>query len=103
MTRRAGVDEAMDRHPAAWRPRPSALQARMAELLRTEGAEHPELGARALAARGSLRLDRPSFAALFDVEESTVEALEAGHLGAEHVPRALRILLCATPSQPPSR
>ena len=101
MNRRARVDEAMEHHPTAWRPRPSALQTRMAELLRSEGAGHPEMGARALAARGSLRLDRRSFAALLDVEESTVEALEAGNLAVEHLPRALRILLSGAQSQAP--
>ena len=65
----------------------------MAELLRTEGAEHPEMGARALAARGSLRLDRRSFAALLDVEESTVAAIERGAVDPDAMPPVLQAWL----------
>ena len=94
------MHEAMDRHPTAWRPKPALLRTRMAELLEREGAEHPEVGARAIATRGALRLDRRSFGALFGVDEPTVEALEAGTVDWVNAPRALLAFIVGADRKP---
>jgi len=101
------VEAAMARHPTAWRPKPHLLRLRMAELLRAEGAEHAEVASWALAARGSLGLDRREFAALFDLDERRIEEVEAGDVAAVDLPRLLRLALveCDRPSgaHPPCR
>src|SRR5437763_863440 len=62
MRRRPAVEESQARHPTAWRPDVGRMRMRMAEELAVLGALHPEVGASALAVRGSLGLDRPCFA-----------------------------------------
>ena len=93
MGRKARMEESMEDHPTAWRPQPGLLRSRMAELLAGEGASHPEVGSWALAARGSLGVDRPFFAALFDVDEELVASLEAGGVDLARVPPALQRLV----------
>lgn len=61
----------------------------MAERLRDEGYDRPELAAAVLEARAELALDQAGFARFLGVDLRAVEALEAGQPAPAAVVRAL--------------
>ncbi|HEX8771164.1 MAG TPA: hypothetical protein VF711_10395 [Acidimicrobiales bacterium] len=65
----------------------------MAEQLRMEGFQQPELAAAVLAARARLGLDRSSFAGALGLPPSVLDELESGQLPPEATPVALASLI----------
>ena len=86
-----GADSARRRHPCMRPPvRRSELHARVADVLELHGARHPEVAASILAVRGASGLDRESFAARAGVDISVLGRAEAGEIGRDELPGALR-------------
>lgn len=65
---------------------------RLARRLGAAGAEHPDLGAAVLVARGRRLLDQRAFAALLGVPVAHLRSWESGRRPPSHVPRRLRRL-----------
>ena len=84
-------DCARRRHPCMRPPvRPSALHDRFADLLELHGARHPDVAAAVLAARGAAGADQETFAQRAGVDLETLCRAEAGDLGDDQLPDALR-------------
>lgn len=85
------VAGARRRHPcSAWSAPTAPLLEQVAAELAAAGARHPEVAAALVEVRGRSGLDRATFAARAGVDESTVEAAEAGTLARPQLPGALR-------------
>lgn len=83
--------EARRRHPSARWPAPvDALQQRMAQLLDLRGAEHADVAAALLQARGRLALEAEDFARRLGVGIDVVRQAEAGEISAALLPAPLR-------------
>lgn len=83
--------EARRRHPSARWPAPvDALQQRMAQLLDLRGAEHADVAAAVLQARGRLALEAEEFARRLGVGIDVVRQAEAGEISAARLPAPLR-------------
>lgn len=83
--------EARRRHPSARWPAPvDALQRRMAQLLDLRGAEHADVAAALLQARGRLGLEVEVFARRLGVDVEFVRQAEAGEVGVARLPGPLR-------------
>lgn len=88
------VADARRRHPSARWPAPvDALQARVAQLLALRGAEHADVAAALLQARGRLGLEVDEFARRLGLAPEVVRQAEAGELRALDLPGTLQRVL----------
>lgn len=87
----ASLHRARARHPAATagRPRPLDLARSVSTRLRADGALAPEVGAAAVATRGSWGLSRLAFAEALRLDPAAVPAIEAGLVALPHIPSPL--------------
>lgn len=86
-----GVDAARRRHPCMRSPvRRSDLHGRIADTIGGHGARHPEVAASVLAVRGAAGLDPDAFARRAGVDLDLLSRAEAGELGRDELPGALR-------------
>lgn len=84
-------EAARRRHPSTRSPvAGDTLRGCVAAVVGRTGAAHPEVAASVLAVRGSSGLDPAAFARRAGVEVDVLFAAEAGELGRDELPGALR-------------
>lgn len=87
----ASQEAARRRHPSTRSPvAGGALRGCVAAIVGRTGAAHPEVAASVLAVRGRSGLDPEAFARRAGVEVAVLLAAEAGELGRDQLPGALR-------------
>lgn len=93
-----GPDAARRRHPCMRSPvRGSELHGRIAATIGGRGARHPEVAASVLAVRGAAGLDPDAFARRAGVDADLLRRAEAGELGRDELPGALRRMVPHAP------
>lgn len=96
MTASYGLAAARRRHPSVRTPlHASALAARLVEKVAATGARWPDVAAAVLADRGATGLGSGAYARSLGVSGSVLEQAEAGSLGPDDLPPALRRVVAA--------
>ncbi len=87
----AAMTDARRRHPSARWPAPvDALHQRVAQFLDLHGADHADVAASLLRARGRLGWSPEEFAHRLGIEPELLRRAEAGRVSASRLPGKLR-------------